>query len=269
MSEEIVQIQNMELIYKTEKAEYEALKDITLTIHKGEFVCIIGPSGCGKSTLLSVLEGLIQPSKGKVLIDGHEIQGPGAERAVVFQNYSLFPWMTAKSNVAFAIRESRKETNKISKKEAMKRAETFLHKVGLEGFENKRPNALSGGMQQRVAIARALACNPKILLMDEPFSAIDARTREKLQQMLLELWMEEDKKTIVFVTHDLDEALLLADKIVFMLPKRIHNVIDVNIERPRTRETLIDNEEYRRLHKKLVRLFYSEQISGETDKCEV
>ncbi len=260
MSEEVIKIENLSLSYETEKTSFTALQNINLNIQKGEFVCLIGPSGCGKSTLLGVLEGLLTPSSGRVLIHDKEIHGAGPERAVVFQNYSLFPWMSAKRNVSFAITESKRSVQKISKKEANKKALDYLKKVGLSGFEHKLPGELSGGMQQRVAIARALACDPEILLMDEPFGAIDAKTREHLQALLLKLWSEDtEKKTIVFVTHDLDEALLLADKIVFMVPKGIHSVIDVGIERPRNKETLMLDEEYRRLRGKLVKLFNHEQ----------
>lgn len=264
----VIQIRNLGLTYETEKERFEALKNINLDIHKGDFVCLVGSSGCGKSTLLSVLEGLNEATVGKVFINKQEVHGPGSDRAVVFQNYSLFPWMTAKDNVAFAVRQSQRKKNKISKNEAYAIADEYLHKVGLDGFEDKLPGELSGGMQQRVAIARALACDPEILLMDEPFGAIDAKTRETLQKLLLKLWAEdEEKKTIVFVTHDLDEALLLADKIVFMVPKGIQEIIDVPIPRPRTKEAIMDNNEYRKLRNRLVNLFYKEivadQIGGE------
>ncbi len=264
MSETVIKIEDLSLAYETEKTRFEALKNINLEIKKGEFVCLIGPSGCGKSTLLGVLEGLLEPTSGKVYIEDREVHGPGSERAVVFQNYSLFPWMTAKKNVSFALRESKRGIQKISKKDANKIAEEYLEKVGLAGYENKQPGELSGGMQQRVAIARALACNPEILLMDEPFGAIDAKTREVLQQLLLKLWAEdENKKTIVFVTHDLEEAIFLADRIVFMVPKGIHSVIDVNLERPRDKEKLMLSDKYRTLRSRLVKLFNNEEDNSE------
>ncbi len=262
MDENIIEIKNLGLTYDTEKETFEALGNINLEIKKGEFVCIIGSSGCGKSTLLSVLEGLNKPTKGEVLIKGKKVTGAGLERAVVFQNYSLFPWMTTRENVTFAIRKTLGKRIKITKQQAVEIADEYLEKVGLSGFEEKRPAELSGGMQQRAAIARALACDPEILLMDEPFGAIDAKNREILQQLLLKLWREDKKKkTVVFVTHDLDEALLLADKIVFMTPKAIHSVIDVDIPRPRNRESMFENESYRKLHSKLVNLFYKEHVS--------
>ena len=259
MTETVIKIEDLSLSYETERTSFEALKGIELDINKGEFVCLIGPSGCGKSTLLGVLEGLLEPSSGKVLINGKEVHGAGPERAVVFQNYSLFPWMSARRNVSFAVIESKRAVEKISKKEANKRAADYLKKVGLSGYEDKLPGELSGGMQQRVAIARALACNPEILLMDEPFGAIDAKTRDVLQQLLLKLWAEDsEKKTIVFVTHDLDEALLLADKIVFMVPKGIQSVINVDIERPRDKEKLLSDDHYRSIRSKLIKLFNNE-----------
>ena len=252
----LIEIKDLSLTYETEKETFEALSDINLEIDKGEFVCLIGPSGCGKSTLLGTLEGLLEPTKGKILINNDEIHGPGSDRAVVFQNYSLFPWMSARKNVAFAVIESKRGYKKIKKSEAYKIADEFLEKVGLSEYKNKQPGELSGGMQQRVAIARALACDPEILLMDEPFGAIDAKTRDVLQQLLLKLWAEDkEKKTIVFVTHDLEEAIFLADKIVFMEPKGIKKIIDVNIKRPRLKENMLGNDRYRTLRSQLVKMF--------------
>lgn len=257
MSRPIIEIKNLSMTYENEKTSYTALKNINLTINEGEFICIVGSSGCGKSTLLGVLEGLNKYSEGEVLINGKTVTGPGTERAVVFQNYSLFPWMTAKQNIAFAVYETNKKTEKISKKDAAEIAQEYLSKVDLRTFENKLPGSLSGGMQQRVAIARALACNPKILLMDEPFGALDAKTRENLQELLLKLWRDDKKKkTIIFVTHDLSEAIFLADRIVFMLPKEIHEVLDVRIPRPRSRKDVYMCKEYNEINEKLKNLFY-------------
>ncbi len=255
--ENAIEIKNLSLTYESENSSYEALKNINLEIKRGEFICIVGQSGCGKSTLLSVLEGLNKATSGEVRINGKKIDSPGVERAVVFQNYSLFPWMTAQENVSFAVYETaKKRRKKISHKEADEIALDFLHKVELNSFESKLPGELSGGMQQRVAIARAMACNPEILLMDEPFGALDAKIRENLQALLLKLWREdEQKKTVVFVTHDLNEAILLADRIVFMMPLRIHSVIDVNIPRPRAREAVYESPEYKALSAKLNHLF--------------
>ncbi len=260
----LIKIEDLSLTYEAERSRFQALEHINLDIEKGEFVCIIGPSGCGKSTLLGVLEGLLEPSSGAVYINDKKIHGAGPERAVVFQNYSLFPWMSARRNVAFAVRESKSGVKKIKKSESYRIADEYLEKVGLAEYGHKKPGELSGGMQQRVAIARALACDPEILLMDEPFGAIDAKTRDVLQHLLLKLWSEDkEKKTIVFVTHDLEEAIFLADRIVFMEPKGVKSVIDVDLERPRDKEKLLSNETYRTLRMKLVKLFSKESEEQE------
>ena len=268
--ETVIEIKNLSLSYESEKSTDVALKDVNLEIKKGEFICIVGPSGCGKSTLLSVLEGLNKATSGEVRINGKIVDSPGVERAAVFQNYSLFPWMTALQNVSFAVYETQKKRGKkISKKNADEIAATFLNRVELNHFENKLPGELSGGMQQRVAIARAMACNPEILLMDEPFGALDAKIRESLQSLLLKLWREdEQKKTVVFVTHDLSEAILLADRIVFMMPLRIHSIIDVNIPRPRVGKAVYETTEYKKLSQKLNHLFYNE-VTDFVDETEV
>ena len=256
----IIEIKDLTMTYETEGAPYTALKDINLSIKDGEFLCLVGSSGCGKSSLLSVLEGLNQASRGQVLINGSEIHGPGFERAVVFQNYSLFPWMSAKENIAFAVYHTKGKGEKISKKEAGKIASEYLKKVDLQRFEDKLPGELSGGMQQRVAIARALASDPQILLMDEPFGALDARIRENLQELLLKLWRTDEKKrTVVFVTHDLNEAIFLADRIVFMIPKKIDTVIDVKLPRPRIRKDVYASREYEEITEKLKNLFYESE----------
>ncbi|MDR0761339.1 MAG: ABC transporter ATP-binding protein [Treponema sp.] len=249
-----IELRDIGLTYTTGKTEFPVLRHISTVIDDGSFVCVIGPSGCGKSTLLSILEGLLPPTDGAVLIDGEPVSGTGVERAVVFQQYTLFPWMTAKQNVVFGVKQIWRD---ISRRDLDAIAVEFLEKVGLSGVMDKLPGELSGGMQQRVAIARALAVNPKILLMDEPFGAIDAKTRLVLQEMLLELWAsEEPKKTVVFVTHDIDEALLLSDKIIFMKPGQNLHELPVDLPRPRSKEILFDNGEYRRIRSSLVDLFY-------------
>jgi NitT/TauT family transport system ATP-binding protein len=251
----VIEIQDLSVTFKSKKGEFLALDSINTTIRDGEFVCIIGSSGCGKSTLLGVLEGLIHPTKGRAYIDGAQITGTGKERAVVFQQYTLFPWMTAKQNVMFAVKQIHKN---LHKKEIEEKAEEFLLKVDLKEF-NKLPGELSGGMQQRVAIARALAVDPKILLMDEPFGAVDAKTRVILQELLLKLWSEDvRKKIVVFVTHDTDEAILLSDRIIFMEPKRIKKELAIPIQRPRSKESLYKSEESRHLHTEIMSLFYSD-----------
>ncbi|MDR2864067.1 MAG: ABC transporter ATP-binding protein [Spirochaetaceae bacterium] len=259
-----IEIENISLAFKQGTREFKALDGVNAVIEDGEFVCVIGPSGCGKSTLLSVLEGLTVPDAGRVLIDNVPVNGTGPERAVVFQQYTLFPWMSAKQNVIFGMKQVLKD---LSASQYEEQAEAFLIRVGLSGVSDKLPGQLSGGMQQRVAIARALAVSPQILLMDEPFGAIDAKTRVSLQQLLLELWgADERKKTVVFVTHDIDEALLLSDKIIFMKPGVISEMIPVGLPRPRNKDgQLLDSEEYRRLRAILVSKFYqdvTEHIGG-------
>ena len=241
---------------------------MSFKIEEGEFVSIIGSSGCGKSTLLSILEGINSPTEGEILIDGEPVHGTGTDRGVVFQHYSLFPWMTARKNVAFGIKQVNKEA---SRSERLKIADEFLDKVGLEQFKNKYPSQLSGGMQQRVAIARALAMDTDILLMDEPFGAIDAKNRTILQELLLELWEGDgtkERKTVVFVTHDIDEAILLSDRIVMMRanPGQVYKEIEVPFDRPRNRVQLVQTKEYNNFRNKLLALFYSdiaEKIGGE------
>lgn len=209
----------------------EALQDINLSIRDHEFVCFIGPSGCGKTTLLRIIAGLDDPSSGSVYLDGDPILGPGPERGMVFQEYSLFPWRTVIDNIAFGL-----ELKGVNKKERLERSKQYLKMVGLERFSDRYPHELSGGMKQRVAIARALVNDPKALLMDEPFGALDAQTRNIMQSELLRIW-EEERSTVVFVTHSVDEAIYLADRIVIMSarPGRIKDVISIDIPRPRVR----------------------------------
>jgi NitT/TauT family transport system ATP-binding protein len=208
--------------------ETEALGGVDLTIKQGEFHVILGPSGCGKSTFLDLIAGLSRPSGGEILIDGKPVEGPGLDRAIVFQQYALLPWRTARGNVEFGL-----ENQKIEKIERTKIANNFLSLVGLSGFEDHYPHELSGGMKQRVSIARALAINPEILLMDEPFGALDAQTREILQRDLL-LIARSTGKTIVFITHSIDEAVFLADRIAVMTARP--GVIKSIVEVPLTRE---------------------------------
>ncbi len=206
-----------------------ALANIDLTIEAQEFVCIIGPSGCGKTTVLKIIAGLVTPDAGAVLIDGVATGAPGADRAVVFQNFALLPWTNVVNNIAFGL-----ELRGVPKIEREAIAKELIHQVGLQGFEKHYPRQLSGGMQQRVGLARALAVNPKILLMDEPFAAVDAQTRRSLQEDLLQL-AHETRKTIIFVTHDMDEAVRLGDRVVLMSPRpgQIRESIPVPLPRPR------------------------------------
>jgi len=255
-----ITLKNVSLNYSDQNNSFCAIKEISFSIKKGEFVSIIGPSGCGKSTLLSLLTGLNFPTDGYILIDGEQIQGTGTERGVVFQHYSLFPWMSAQKNLIFGLKQLHR---KKSKKELEEIADKYLSMVGLKDFKNKYPSQLSGGMQQRVAIARAFAMNPGILLMDEPFGAVDAKNRVILQELLLNLWNNgNERKTIILVTHDIDEAILLSDRIIVMSasPGTVKEEINIDFERPRERSLLIKSEKYAKLRNKLVNLFYDDLI---------
>lgn len=208
-----------------------ALRGVDLALAENSFTCLLGPSGCGKSTLLNMIAGFLPPSTGRILVDGTPVQGPSADRGVVFQEYALFPWRTAAQNVAFG-----PMLRRLGRAEQARIAERYLDLVGLAGHGAKFPTELSGGMKQRVAIARALANNPSVLLMDEPFGALDAQTREILQEELLRIWQHE-RKTVVFVTHSISEALFLADRVVIMAtrPGAVKEVIDVDLPQPRDR----------------------------------
>ena len=233
-----------------------ALNGVSLDIHDNEFVCVVGPSGCGKSTLLNIIAGLLQPTDGAVYCDGKEVTGTGTERGVVFQQYALFPWLTVKKNVMFAL-EMRGVKGKAAESEAMK----YLEMVDLAKFADHYPKELSGGMKQRVAIARAYAAEPEVLLMDEPFGALDAQTRTQLQTELLETW-EKEKKTCFFITHDVEEAIILAQRVVIMSarPGRIKEVIDVNIPYPRTQETKL-TPEFNELKNRIWAQVYQEYLA--------
>jgi NitT/TauT family transport system ATP-binding protein len=222
--------------YTTAKGTLQALNNVNFKVHRREFVTVIGPSGCGKSTLIRILAGLDHPTAGRVLLDDREVTGPGADRGMVFQGYTLFPWLTVKRNVMFGPIERGEGTHK-----AQADALQWLRMVGLEKFAESYPHQLSGGMKQRVAIARALANQPRILLMDEPFGALDAQTRTQMQSYLQQIWMNVDV-TIVFITHDLDEAIYLADRIVVLAahPGRVAEVIEVPVPRPRTPQHLLE-----------------------------
>jgi len=211
-------------------APTRALEPTDLTIGNNDFVTILGPSGCGKSTLLRIVAGLDRPTSGRVTLDGRDVTGPGADRGMVFQSYTLFPWLTVRENIAFGLRE-----RGVPEAERNKIADAFIRQVGLAGFENHWPKQLSGGMQQRTAIARALANDPKILLLDEPFGALDNQTRALMQEMLLGIW-ERDQKTVLFVTHDIEEAIFLGSRVIVMSarPGRIKAEIVVDLPHPRS-----------------------------------
>ena len=227
------------------------LKDINLHIDDGEFVCFLGPSGCGKTTLLRLIAGLDQPTAGEIVADGEVVEKPSGDRTVIFQQYSLFPWFTVLQNVVFGLQMTKNGT----KKEYIEAAERYLESVGLIDFKDSYPHELSGGMKQRVAIIRSLLNHSPILLMDEPFSALDMQNRHKLQEQLIGVW-KRFENTIVFITHDVDEAIFLADKIVILdrNPGRIAKIVEVNMERPRNRES----KEFLELLDSIVEQLYEE-----------
>jgi len=261
-----IKLQNVSVTYESKGSKYLAIQNINISVKEGEFLSIIGPSGCGKSTLLNLIAGLNFPSNGSILLDEDEIKGTGTERGVVFQHYSLFPWMTARKNIIFGLKQLNNGKNN---EEIKKTADRYLDMVGLSNFKNKYPAQLSGGMQQRVAIARALAMNPDILLMDEPFGAVDAKNRAILQDLLLKIWEDgQHRKTVIFVTHDIDEAILLSDRIIIMTagPGTVKREMDVPFKRPRERTMIVKTREYTDLRNHILDLFYDDlvqKIGGE------
>ncbi|RWM21648.1 ABC transporter ATP-binding protein [Mesorhizobium sp.] len=231
-----VAIDRVGKIFKVNAAPLVAIERIDVDIRENEFVSIVGTSGCGKSTLLNMVGGLDEPTSGEIRIDGVPVSGPGRNRGFVFQSYSLFEWMTVQNNIRFAL-----EKSALSKAEKSELVAHFVHAVGLAGFEDAFPKQLSGGMRQRVAIARALVYKPSILLMDEPFGALDAQTRGMMQELLLKVW-EDHRVTVLFVTHDVDEAIFLADRVVVLAsrPGRVKNDIAIELERPRSFSIVTD-----------------------------
>jgi ABC-type nitrate/sulfonate/bicarbonate transport system ATPase subunit len=250
-------IHNVSKIYRSDGQEVLAIDEIDLKIKNKEFATILGPSGCGKSTLLRIVAGLIKPTKGIVRLDGNVISRPGQDRGMVFQSYTLFPWLTVKENIQFGL-----EISGMPKAEQEQIAQEFVEKVGLRGFEKSYPKGLSGGMKQRVAIARALANNPAILLLDEPFGALDAQTRALMQELLTQIW-EELHKTILFVTHDVEEAIFLSDRVFIMTarPGKIKAEIDIPLERPRSYE-IKATESFLNLKRQALALIREEAIKA-------
>ncbi|MDR0912938.1 MAG: ABC transporter ATP-binding protein, partial [Methanobrevibacter sp.] len=244
-------LKNISMVYNGDKEDFKAIEDINLKINSGEFVSIIGPSGCGKSTLIEIIAGIKKPSAGEVLINNEVVDKPNSNVGVVFQDYSLFPWMNSYDNLKFAIENT---NEKLSDDEINKKTIKHLKMVGLENFKNSYPNALSGGMRQRLAISRMFATDNEIFLMDEPFGALDAINRIKMQDLLLSLLNDGDKKqTTVYVSHDIDEAIFLSDRIVVMNssksenksnPGKIKEIINVPFQKLRNREELFFNKEY-------------------------
>jgi nitrate/nitrite transport system ATP-binding protein len=262
-----IEIQNVEQTFKTKKGPFCALKNIYLTVAKGEFVALIGHSGCGKSTLLNLMAGLTMPTHGSLICANREIAGPGPDRAVVFQNHSLLPWLTCFENVYLAVERvfgaGDKTTGAPSENKPQLKARTdaALAMVGLTAAAQKRPGEISGGMKQRVGIARALCMEPKVLLLDEPFGALDALTRAKLQDELLTI-VAATQSTVVMVTHDVDEAVLLSDKIVMMTngpSATIGEVLTVDLARPRNRVELAESTQYLHYRKAVIDFLYTRQ----------
>ena len=259
MTTKFIEVQGVEQTFKTAKGSFQALRDIHLTVAKGEFVALIGHSGCGKSTLLNLIAGLTKPTEGVLLCANKEIAGPGPERAVVFQNHSLLPWLTCYENIYLGVERVFSATE--SRAQLKVRTDAALALVGLTQATNKRPGEISGGMKQRVGIARALAMEPKVLLMDEPFGALDALTRAKLQDELLSI-VQKTESTVVMVTHDVDEAVLLSDRIVMMTngpSATIGEVLSVNPERPRHRVELAEDRNYVHYRKAVIDFLYTRQ----------
>ena len=263
LASKYIEIQGVEQTFKTKKGPFCALQNVNLTVAKGEFVALIGHSGCGKSTLLNLLAGLATPTQGSLLCANREIAGPGPERAVVFQNHSLLPWLTCFENVYLAVERVFSATE--SKAQLKARVDAVLAMVGLTPAAQKRPGEISGGMKQRVGIARALAMEPKVLLLDEPFGALDALTRARLQDELLQI-VATTRSTVVMVTHDVDEAVLLSDRIVMMTngpSATIGEVLSVDLARPRNRVELAESASYQHYRKAVIDFLYTRQTHVE------
>jgi ABC-type nitrate/sulfonate/bicarbonate transport system ATPase subunit len=243
--------------FPTRRGEVRALERISLTVPDGQFACIVGPSGCGKSTLLSVAAGLVVPTEGEVLVDGNPAYSPGPDRGMVFQSYSLYPWLSVRRNIEFGL-----EIKGTPKAERLRQSSELIHLMKLDGFAEAYPKALSGGMKQRVAIARALANDPEVLLMDEPFGALDALTRQIMQEMLTELW-HRYRKTVLFVTHDIDEAIFLGDVIYVMTnrPGRIRTTLIVDLPRPRTFD-MVGGQRFAELRNQVVGVIHEESMKA-------
>jgi|EndMetStandDraft_4_1072995.scaffolds.fasta_scaffold00201_15 nitrate/nitrite transport system ATP-binding protein len=250
-----IQINNVTVSFKTPKGIYTAVKEIDLTVKKGEIVALIGHSGCGKSTLMSTISGMVKPTSGEVYANGKKVSSPGPDRGIVFQNYSLLPWLTVYKNIEVAVAAALKE---VPAAERVKLVETNLRMVNLWEHKDKLPGQLSGGMKQRVAIARAFAINPKILLLDEPFGALDALTKSAMHVELLKLWnLDHREKTIVMVTHDIEEAIFLADRVVVMNngpAATIKEIVDVPLARPRNKKFIVHDPMYMEIHDRLLNL---------------
>lgn len=261
VNETLINIHNLNVEFKsTTNKTIKALSNINFEVYKNEFICIMGPSGCGKTTLLNTIAGLQESTSGYVEIDGQRIEGPSPERAVVFQNDAVFPWMTVEDNIAFSLRVQRKSNEIISKT-----VDHYLELVKLEDFRKAWPKQLSGGMRKRVDIARALVANPKVLLLDEPFGPLDIMTKEHLQEELRRLWLQEPR-TIIFITHDLEEALYLGDRIILMTPRpgKIHSIYEPNF--PMNRDVSIKTSKQFVEYRKEIRSILKQEESATASK---
>jgi NitT/TauT family transport system ATP-binding protein len=252
-----VEIKDVSKEFVDRKRRVQALDHATLSLADNEFVSLVGTSGCGKSTLLSIVAGLQEPTSGEVVVDGERVDGPGRDRGVVFQTYTLFPWLTARENVEFALRDE-----DLSRTRRHELALEHLRQVGLENFADAHPNQLSGGMKQRVAIARALSYRPEILLMDEPFGALDALTRQLMQELLTRVW-EQHRLTVLFVTHDVEEAIYVSDRVAVMTnrPGRVKTEITVKLPRPRSYD-MVSSPEFGAIHAQVVESIRSESLAA-------
>ena len=242
--------------FTTEHGVFEALTGVNLKIEKGEFISLIGHSGCGKSTVLNLVAGLLEPSQGGIILDGREVDGPGPERAMVFQNHALLPWLSVYQNIELAVRRRVKDRGEVAEQ-----VHYFLSLVQMEHASHKMPHEISGGMKQRVGIARALSLSPKVLLMDEPFGALDALTRAHLQDALMAIQAELGN-TVIMITHDVDEAVLLSDRIIMMTngpAATVGEILAVNLPRPRDRVALADDPAYHKLRQQVLRFLYEKQ----------
>ena len=260
----VLEVDRLGRQFATNDGAVTALRDISLKIHRRELVCVIGPSGCGKSTLIRIIAGLDEQTSGRMLVDGKETSGPCPERGMVFQGYTLFPWLTVRRNVMFGL-----EMGGMDKSQAESEALQWIDLVGLGRFKDSYPAQLSGGMKQRVAIARALAPNPRVLLMDEPFGALDAQTRSQMQAHLLEIWRNIEV-TILFITHDLDEAIFLADRIVVLKahPGEVQEIIEVPVPRPR-RPDQVNSPEFLATRRRLDELIHPRTAHAPIEKLPI
>jgi NitT/TauT family transport system ATP-binding protein len=261
----MISFRNVSKVFESRGRTVTALDRVTFDVHSGQFLVLVGPSGCGKSTLLDLLGGLTTPTSGEVLVDGVPVTGPGLDRGIVFQQYALLPWRTAQDNVEFGL-----EAKGVPRRQRSERARHFLDLVGLTGFADRYPHELSGGMKQRVAIARSLAFDPDVLLMDEPFAALDAQTRESLQDELLRIW-QHTGKTIVFITHGIEEAVYLGQRVAVLTsrPGRVKEIVDIPLGSRTATEDLRSDPAFARYRHEIWRLLHDEVVKAQAEEALV